>query len=70
MQDAEGLARRVAEKAGADPSNIVRALQRAVVRMPRVEPPPDEVSASPNLVKLLKAAQKIQKDNKESVLGK
>jgi ATP-dependent Clp protease ATP-binding subunit ClpB len=39
-----------------------RALHRLLVRVPAQDPPPDEVEMSTAASKILRAAQKIQKD--------
>ena len=64
--DPESLGRRVAEKAGADLTLIERGLRRLLLKRPKMDPPPDAVSPSSELRKLLTRAQKLQKDNKES----
>lgn len=64
-----GLARSVCKKAGVDPQAVARGLQKLLVRQPVQDPPPPDVGLSNNLVKLLRAAQDLQKKSGDSHLA-
>lgn len=50
-------------QAGADLQIIRRGLQKALVRLPSQDPPPDNLTFSSSLIKVFREAQKIQKQN-------
>jgi ATP-dependent Clp protease ATP-binding subunit ClpB len=52
----------ILSKAGGDATAFQRALQKLLVRVPAQDPPPDDIEMSSAASKLLRAAQKIQKD--------
>jgi len=67
--DESGLCRRVAQKLGADSAAIHRSLKQAVSQFPSQDPAPLEAVMSQALLKVFKAAQKNQKEGKESHLA-
>jgi len=69
FSDEDGLARNVCNKAGADCTSIERALHKALVRLPVQEPAPEEIGASPALLKVLRSAQEQQKKQQDTHLA-
>ncbi|KAI9840227.1 MAG: Heat shock protein hsp98 [Thelocarpon superellum] len=63
------LFRQVVERAHGDPQLLDRALKKALVRLPSQDPPPDQVSLSPGLHKVLRAANDLQKVQKDSFIA-
>ncbi|CAZ79681.1 unnamed protein product [Tuber melanosporum] len=63
------LLRQVIEKANGDFQTFERAVKKARVRMPSQDPPPDQVSFSPSLSKVLRDAQKLQKTQRDSYIA-
>jgi len=64
--DADGLAKSITSKCGADPQNVERALRKAMVRLPSQDPAPPEPSLSQSLLKILRDAQSLSKSQKDS----
>ncbi|CED84854.1 heat shock protein [Phaffia rhodozyma] len=58
----------VVEKVGGDPVALQRALQKAIVRLPAQNPPPDDVTIGP-INKLLKDAQSLMKTQNDTYLS-
>jgi ATP-dependent Clp protease ATP-binding subunit ClpB len=69
FKDKEGLARRVADKAGSDPEAALKELLALLKKVPKQDPAPLDVGMSSDTIRLLKAAQTIQKKNKEAHLA-
>jgi len=69
FQDPDGLGKQILNKAGVDSITFERALKRILVKLPTQNPPPDEPASSPALIKLLKAAQEVQKKQKDNFLA-
>jgi len=69
FQDETGLARQIAKKANVDPQNIERSLKRGLVRLPVQDPPPPQIGMGNEFVKVLRAAQEIQKKQEDSHLA-
>jgi ATP-dependent Clp protease ATP-binding subunit ClpB len=67
--DDDGLARRLAEKAGADVVALRAALQRQLDQLPRQDPPPPQVGLGGDLTRVIQAAQKEQKNRNDSHLA-
>lgn len=63
------LFRQVVEKANGDVQTLDRALKKALVRLPSQDPPPDNISFSPSLSKVLREAQKLQKTQRDSFVA-
>lgn len=51
----------ILDKAGADPKELTRALNKRLVREPSQDPPPDNVGFSSSASKVLKEAQKLMR---------
>jgi len=66
FQDGDGLAKSIAQKAGADSNSIERSLKKAVVRLPVQDPAPPEPSPSSSLMKVLRSATEMQKKQGDS----
>lgn len=49
--------------------SVQRSLRRAVIKVPKIEPPPDDVYMSPDLKKVFSAATKLQKAKGDAFLG-
>jgi ATP-dependent Clp protease ATP-binding subunit ClpB len=63
------LFRQVVERAHGDPQLFDRALKKALVRLPSQDPPPDQISMAPSFSKVLRAAQELQKTQKDSYIA-
>jgi ATP-dependent Clp protease ATP-binding subunit ClpB len=63
------LFRQCVERAHGDPQLFDRALKKALVRLPSQDPPPDQISMSPAFSKILRAAQEMQKTQKDSYIA-
>ncbi|KAF2138100.1 uncharacterized protein K452DRAFT_291143 [Aplosporella prunicola CBS 121167] len=63
------LFRQVVERAHGDPQLLDRALKKALVRLPSQDPPPDHVSIGPSFSKVLRAANELQKTQKDSFIA-
>lgn len=63
------LFRQVVERAHGDPQILDRALKKSLVRQPSQDPPPDHVPVSPQLSKVLRAANDLSKTQKDSYIA-
>ena len=63
------LFRQVVDRAQGDAQLMDRALKKALVRLPSQDPPPDQVSVSPQFSKVLRAANELQKTQKDSYIA-
>ena len=63
------LFRQVVERAHGDPQLLDRAMKKAVVRLPSQDPPPENVSISPQFAKVLRSAAELQKTQKDSFVA-
>lgn len=63
------LFRQVVERAHGDLQQLDRALKKALVRLPSQDPPPDHVTMSPALSKVIRSAQELQKTQKDSFIA-
>ncbi|KAI9892743.1 MAG: Heat shock protein hsp98 [Vezdaea aestivalis] len=63
------LFRQIVERAHGDPQLLDRALKKALVRRPSQDPPPDNIGMSPGFNKLLRAANDLQKTQKDSYIA-
>ena len=63
------LFRQVVERAHGDPQLFDRALKKSLVRLPSQEPPPEQVSLSPQFHAVLRKAMELQKIQKDSYIG-
>ncbi|KAJ7293571.1 P-loop containing nucleoside triphosphate hydrolase protein [Mycena rebaudengoi] len=59
----------VISRAGGDPVTVKRLVQKAVVRLPSQDPPPDETYLSSVSVNVLRAAQALQKTMHDSYIA-
>ncbi|TGZ78953.1 heat shock protein [Ascodesmis nigricans] len=59
----------VVQRANGDLQTLDRGLKKALVRLPSQEPPPDQLSFSPSLSKVLRDAQKLQKTQRDSYIA-
>lgn len=67
--EASPLFRQVVERAHGDPQLLDRALKKGLVRLPSQDPPPDHISLSPSFSKVLRAANELQKTQKDSFVA-
>ncbi|KAF2396281.1 P-loop containing nucleoside triphosphate hydrolase protein [Trichodelitschia bisporula] len=67
--NAAPLFRQVIERAHGDPQLFDRALKKSLVRLPSQDPPPEQVSMSPQFSKVLRAANELQKTQKDSFIA-
>jgi len=65
----QSLFRQVVERAHGDPQLFDRALKKALVRLPSQDPPPDQISVAPAFSKVLRAANELQKTQKDSYIA-
>ena len=63
------LFRQVVERAHGDPQLLDRAMKKALVRLPSQDPPPENVSISPQFSKVLRSANELQKTQKDSFIA-
>lgn len=63
------LFRQVVEKAHGDPQLLDRALMKLLVRLPSQDPPPETVSVSPALAKVIRSATDLSKTQKDSFVA-
>ncbi|PYI01781.1 heat shock protein Hsp98/Hsp104/ClpA [Aspergillus sclerotiicarbonarius CBS 121057] len=63
------LFRQVVERAHGDPQLLERALMKLLVRLPSQDPPPETVSVSPALAKVIRSASDLSKTQKDSYVA-
>ena len=63
------LFKQVVDRAHGDPQLLDRALKKALVRLPSQDPPPEHVSMSPQFSKVIRAANDLQKVQKDSYIA-
>ncbi|KAJ5784655.1 Heat shock protein hsp98 [Penicillium pulvis] len=63
------LFRQVVEKAHGDPQLLDRSLMKLLVRLPSQDPPPESVSVSPALAKVIRSATDLSKTQKDSFVA-
>ena len=63
------LFKQVVERAHGDPQLLDRAMKKALVRLPSQDPPPENVSISPQFAKVLRSASELQKIQKDSFIA-
>ncbi|TQV91387.1 hypothetical protein V2A60_008964 [Cordyceps javanica] len=63
------LFRQVIERAHGDPQLFDRALKKTLVRLPSQDPPPEQVSLSPQFHAVLRKAMELQKIQKDTYIG-
>lgn len=71
FEDPEGVAKQAVLKVANEESHksVVRALRKALTKIPKIEPAPDEVYMSGDLKKAFTGGSKIQKAKGDSFLG-
>ncbi|EHK98050.1 putative Heat shock protein hsp98 [Glarea lozoyensis 74030] len=65
----QSLFRQVVEKANGDPQAFQRSLQKAIVRLPSQNPPPEQIAMAPSFTKVLRGAHDLQKTQKDSYIA-
>lgn len=68
-QSSAPLFKQVVERAHGDIQLLDRALKKQLVRLPSQDPPPEHVSMSPSLGKVIRSAQDLQKTQKDSFVA-
>lgn len=63
------LFKQVVERAHGDPQLMDRALKKMLVRLPSQDPPPEHITMSPALAKVIRAATDLQKTQKDSFVA-
>ena len=63
------LFKQVVERAHGDPQMLDRAMKKALVRLPSQDPPPENVSISPQFSKVLRSANELSKTQKDSFVA-
>ncbi|KAK5945805.1 Heat shock protein hsp98 [Knufia obscura] len=63
------LFKQVVDKAHGDTQLLDRALKKQLVRLPSQDPPPDHVTMSPALSKVIRSAADLQKTQKDSFIA-
>ncbi|KAJ3091373.1 hypothetical protein HK102_000783 [Quaeritorhiza haematococci] len=66
IDDEDGFMRSVVSKAGADPAVVERKIKSLLVRAPSQSPAPDSLSLSPKAAKVLRSAEDIRKNQRDS----
>ena len=66
---AQPLFKQVVDRAHGDPQLLDRAMKKALVRLPSQDPPPEHVAISPQFSKVLRAANDLQKTQKDSYIA-
>ncbi|KAG0143888.1 hypothetical protein CROQUDRAFT_716939 [Cronartium quercuum f. sp. fusiforme G11] len=69
LASSDNLFANVLDKAGADPRELTRALNKKLVREPSQEPPPDHVGFSTSASKVLKDAQKLMRQQNDGYIA-
>lgn len=71
LDETEGpsLFRSVLEKAGVDPASVERGYKKLLVKLPSQDPPPSQITMSPQLAKLLRQAESTMKSQKDSFIA-
>ncbi|PKY16612.1 P-loop containing nucleoside triphosphate hydrolase protein [Rhizophagus irregularis] len=67
--EGESLFKNIINKLGGDASSAERAFKKLVVRAPAQDPPPTDVSLSPQAGKVIRAAHDIQQRQKDSYIS-
>lgn len=63
------LFKQVIERAHGDAQQALRALNKAMVRLPSQDPPPEHLSMSPSFSKVIRNAGELQKTQKDSYIA-
>ncbi|KAG2236266.1 P-loop containing nucleoside triphosphate hydrolase protein [Thamnidium elegans] len=63
------LFKSIVEKAGAEASSVERGYKKMMVQLPSQDPAPTDISIGPQTAKLLRAAEKYMKDQKDSFIS-
>ncbi|QDS77791.1 Heat shock protein hsp98 [Venturia effusa] len=63
------LFKQIIERANGDPQAFDRSLKKALVRLPSQDPPPETIPLSPQLSKVLRSANDLQKTQKDSYIA-
>ncbi|CAB38512.1 Clp R domain-containing protein [Schizosaccharomyces pombe] len=63
------LLRTIVDKAGGDGQKFERSVTSRLVRLPAQDPPPEQVTLSPESAKLLRNAHELQKTQKDSYIA-
>ena len=61
--------KQVVERANGDPQQLDRSLKKMLVRQPSQDPPPDRVSISPALAKVIRSATELSRTQKDSFVA-
>lgn len=71
LDETEGtpLFKSIIEKSGAEATNVERGYKKMMVNLPSQDPPPSDISISPQTGKLLRGAEKYMKDQKDSFIS-
>ena len=71
IEDPQGVAKQALLKASNENSyrSVMRLCRKCIGRLPKIEPPPDEVFMSNELKKAFQGATKLQKEKNDSFLG-
>ncbi|KAG2204982.1 hypothetical protein INT47_002606 [Mucor saturninus] len=71
LDETEGapLFKSILEKSGADATTVERGYKKMVVQLPSQDPPPQDISIGSQTSKLLRAAEKYMKDQKDTFIS-
>ncbi|KAK9793452.1 hypothetical protein WJX73_009135 [Symbiochloris irregularis] len=71
FEDEEGIAKRAILRLGNEETlrSVLRVLKKQLVRLPSIDPAPDQADLSASLRKVLQHASKLQKDSADSFVG-
>ncbi|KAG0174038.1 hypothetical protein DFQ28_008900 [Apophysomyces sp. BC1034] len=67
--DGQSLFKSIIEKTGSEPATVERGYKKQMVHLPTQDPPPTEVSISPQTAKLLRSAESNMKNQKDSYIS-
>ena len=67
--EGESLFKNIINRAGGDASVAERAFKKLVVRAPQQDPPPTDISLSPQAGKVIRSAHDIQQRQKDSYIS-
>ncbi|KAI8388592.1 P-loop containing nucleoside triphosphate hydrolase protein [Radiomyces spectabilis] len=67
--DGQSLFKSIIEKAGCEPATVERGYKKQMVHLPAQDPPPTQVSISPQAAKLLRNAETHMKNQKDSFIS-
>lgn len=65
-EDSNGLLRQILQKCSIELTSFERALNKAIVRLPKQEPCPDNITPGRSFIQVIQKAQELQRSNNDS----